>query len=216
MGRKYFGTDGIRGKTNAGVMTAAGPGSAARPDEAYDAAKFAVGLRADHAVALQALQHQLGTTPDLALRGGGEVRPAAAGVVQGDAVPEGGQVEGLGARGRPDRLVALAGEQRRLPADQGSVRLDEIEVPGRYVIREVGSGAGEPRIFAVNVTDEVSVAAGIGAAMALGACTSTTWIVRDGAEIHRSKLNFADAERRLSTAVTAVSPRVNARDIAAH
>jgi hypothetical protein len=46
------------------------------------------------------------------------------------------------------------GEQRRLPADQGSVRLEEIELPGRYVIRETGSGAGEARIFAVNVADD--------------------------------------------------------------
>ena len=55
-------------------------------------------------------------------------------------------------------LESPDGEQRRLPADQGSVRLDEIEVPGRYVIREVGSGAGEPRIFAVNVADDAESA----------------------------------------------------------
>jgi hypothetical protein len=46
------------------------------------------------------------------------------------------------------------GEQLRLPQEQGSVRLEEIEVPGRYVIREMGAGAGEPRIFAVNVADD--------------------------------------------------------------
>jgi hypothetical protein len=46
------------------------------------------------------------------------------------------------------------GEQRNLKPEQGSVRLDEVELPGRYVIREAGSGAGDPRIFAVNVTDD--------------------------------------------------------------
>ena len=46
------------------------------------------------------------------------------------------------------------GEQRRLTPEQGSVRLDEIERPGRYTIREAGAGAGEPRIFAVNVADD--------------------------------------------------------------
>jgi hypothetical protein len=50
------------------------------------------------------------------------------------------------------------GEQRNLKPEQGSVRLDELEVPGRYVIREVGSGAGEPRIFAVNVADDAESA----------------------------------------------------------
>jgi hypothetical protein len=46
------------------------------------------------------------------------------------------------------------GSQRRLTPEKGSVRLDEVEVPGRYVIREHGAGAGEPRIFAVNVSDD--------------------------------------------------------------
>ena len=46
------------------------------------------------------------------------------------------------------------GEQRKLTPEQGSVRLDEIELPGRYVIRESGAAAGEPRIFAVNVADD--------------------------------------------------------------
>jgi len=46
------------------------------------------------------------------------------------------------------------GSQRRLTPEKGSVRLDEVEVPGRYVIREQGAGAGEPRIFAVNVSDD--------------------------------------------------------------
>ena len=46
------------------------------------------------------------------------------------------------------------GNQRRIPAEQGSVRLEEIELPGRYVIRESGVGAGEPRIFAINVADD--------------------------------------------------------------
>jgi hypothetical protein len=46
------------------------------------------------------------------------------------------------------------GEQRRLTPEQGSVRLEEIELPGRYVLRETGVGAGEARIFAVNVADD--------------------------------------------------------------
>lgn len=50
------------------------------------------------------------------------------------------------------------GQQRRLTPEQGSVRLEEIELPGRYVIRETGPGAGEPRIFAVNMTDDVESA----------------------------------------------------------
>ena len=45
------------------------------------------------------------------------------------------------------------GDQKRIPAEQGSVRLEEIERPGRYTIRESGAGGGEPRIFAVNVAD---------------------------------------------------------------
>jgi hypothetical protein len=45
------------------------------------------------------------------------------------------------------------GEQRRLTPEQGSVRLEEIERPGRYALRETGVGAGEPRVFAVNVAD---------------------------------------------------------------
>jgi Ca-activated chloride channel family protein len=55
-------------------------------------------------------------------------------------------------------LETPSGEQKRLPADQGSVRLEEIELPGRYVIRESGVGVGEPRIFAVNVADDVESA----------------------------------------------------------
>jgi hypothetical protein len=46
------------------------------------------------------------------------------------------------------------GQPRRLRPEQGSVRFDEVELPGRYVIREVGAGVGEPRVFAVNVADE--------------------------------------------------------------
>lgn len=46
------------------------------------------------------------------------------------------------------------GDQRKLTPEQGSVRLEEIELPGRYVIRETGAAAGEPRIFAVNVADD--------------------------------------------------------------
>jgi hypothetical protein len=50
-------------------------------------------------------------------------------------------------------LESPDGQQKRIPAEQGSVRLDESEVPGRYTIRESGVGGGEPRIFAVNVMD---------------------------------------------------------------
>lgn len=55
-------------------------------------------------------------------------------------------------------LETPSGERRRLPIEQGSVRLDDVEIPGRYVVREFGTGAGEPRIFAVNVADEVESA----------------------------------------------------------
>jgi hypothetical protein len=50
------------------------------------------------------------------------------------------------------------GQQRKLKPAQGSVQLDEIELPGRYVIRETGAGSGEPRIFAVNMTDDAESA----------------------------------------------------------
>jgi Ca-activated chloride channel family protein len=50
------------------------------------------------------------------------------------------------------------GQQRRLTPEQGSVRLEETELPGRYTIRETGAGAGEPRIFAVNVADDAESA----------------------------------------------------------
>jgi hypothetical protein len=67
--------------------------------------------------------------------------------------------------GRSDRLrvapgvtgVSLEtpdGDQKRIPAEQGSVRLEEVERPGRYTIRESGVSGGEPRIFAVNVADQ--------------------------------------------------------------
>jgi Ca-activated chloride channel family protein len=51
-------------------------------------------------------------------------------------------------------LETPEGEQRRLTPEQGSVRLEEIELPGRYALREAGVGAGEPRVFAVNVADD--------------------------------------------------------------
>ena len=47
------------------------------------------------------------------------------------------------------------GQEKRLTIEGGAVRLEEIELPGRYVIREAGVGAGEPRIFAVNMADDV-------------------------------------------------------------
>ena len=55
-------------------------------------------------------------------------------------------------------LETPSGEQRKLPIEQGSVRLDEVELPGRYIVRESGAGAGEPRVFAVNIGDEVESA----------------------------------------------------------
>jgi hypothetical protein len=55
-------------------------------------------------------------------------------------------------------LETPSGERRRLPIEQGSVRLDEVELPGRYVVRESGGAAGEPRIFAVNIADDVESA----------------------------------------------------------
>lgn len=55
-------------------------------------------------------------------------------------------------------LETPSGEQRRLPIEQGSVRLDDVEMPGRYTVRETGPAAGEPRIFAVNVADEAESA----------------------------------------------------------
>jgi hypothetical protein len=55
-------------------------------------------------------------------------------------------------------LETPSGEQRRLPIEQGSVRLDDAELPGRYIVRETGPAAGEPRIFAVNIADEVESA----------------------------------------------------------
>jgi hypothetical protein len=50
------------------------------------------------------------------------------------------------------------GQQHRLTPEQGTIRLDEVELPGRYVLREIGVGAGAPRAFAVNVTDDLESA----------------------------------------------------------
>lgn len=55
-------------------------------------------------------------------------------------------------------LETPEGQPRRLQPEQGSVRLEEVEMPGRYVIRETGAGSGEPRIFAVNMTDDAESA----------------------------------------------------------
>lgn len=55
-------------------------------------------------------------------------------------------------------LESPDGQQRKLTPTQGSVQLEEIELPGRYVIRETGPGGGEPRIFAVNMTDDAESA----------------------------------------------------------
>ncbi|MGE3271663.1 MAG: BatA and WFA domain-containing protein [Chloroflexota bacterium] len=77
-------------------------------------------------------------------------------------------------------LESPDGQQRPLKVEQGSVRLEEIELPGRYVIRESGAGSGEPRIFAVNMTDDVESAIAPRARQAVaaparpGAATVTT------------------------------------------
>ncbi|MCC6175021.1 MAG: BatA and WFA domain-containing protein [Chloroflexi bacterium] len=55
-------------------------------------------------------------------------------------------------------LDLLGGEKRRLPVENGNVRLDGLDQPGRYVVREQGSGAGDPRVFSINLTDEVESA----------------------------------------------------------
>jgi hypothetical protein len=77
--------------------------------------------------------------------GGGELSPS---LVPGHPVnlPVGPGITSVNLE-QPD------GDSRNLTPEQGSVRLDEIEMPGRYTIREVGAGAGDPRIFAVNVAD---------------------------------------------------------------
>jgi hypothetical protein len=51
-------------------------------------------------------------------------------------------------------LETPEGQQLRLRPEGGSVRLDEIETPGRYTVRESGVGTTEPRVFAVNMTDD--------------------------------------------------------------
>jgi hypothetical protein len=50
------------------------------------------------------------------------------------------------------------GQVRRLQPEQGSIRLEEVELPGRYVIRETGAASGEPRIFSVNMADDTESA----------------------------------------------------------
>ena len=55
---------------------------------------------------------------------------------------------------REVRLEAPDGSVRTLPAEGASVRLEGIELPGRYTVRERGDAAGEPRSFSVNVADE--------------------------------------------------------------
>jgi hypothetical protein len=55
-------------------------------------------------------------------------------------------------------LETPSGEQRRLPIEQGSARLDDVEMPGRYIVRETGPAAGDPRVFAVNIADDVESA----------------------------------------------------------
>jgi len=47
------------------------------------------------------------------------------------------------------------GSRRALPLKDGLARIEGLELPGRYTVRERGSGAGEARMFAVNVADEV-------------------------------------------------------------
>lgn len=86
----------------------------------------------------------------VAYLGGGDLTPS---LLPGRAVtlPVGPSVTGAS-------LETPSGEERPLKIEQGAVRLDEVELPGRYVVRELGPSAGEPRVFAVNVADEVESA----------------------------------------------------------
>ncbi|MBA2449467.1 MAG: BatA domain-containing protein [Chloroflexi bacterium] len=54
------------------------------------------------------------------------------------------------------REVRLEGPEgaRALPVEGSSVRIERLEAPGRYTVRERGDGAGEARTFSINVADE--------------------------------------------------------------
>ena len=54
------------------------------------------------------------------------------------------------------REVRLEGPEgtRTLSVEGSSVRLERLEAPGRYTVRERGDGAGEARTFSINVADE--------------------------------------------------------------
>jgi Ca-activated chloride channel homolog len=55
---------------------------------------------------------------------------------------------------RQVRLETPDGNARTLPVQGASVRLEQLEQPGRYTVREQGDAAGQARVFSVNVADE--------------------------------------------------------------
>ncbi len=55
---------------------------------------------------------------------------------------------------REVQLEGPEGAVRTLPVTGASVRLDGLELPGRYLARERGEGAGAPRTFTINIADE--------------------------------------------------------------
>ena len=50
------------------------------------------------------------------------------------------------------------GGRRTLPVRDGLARIEGLELPGRYTVRERGVGSSEARMFAVNVADELESA----------------------------------------------------------
>lgn len=82
----------------------------------------------------------------VAFLGGGELTPS---------LPPGRRATLPIAPGVRDvRLDLPDGSNRTLPVEGASVRLDQLELPGRYTVRERGDGAGEARVFSVNVANE--------------------------------------------------------------
>jgi hypothetical protein len=55
---------------------------------------------------------------------------------------------------REVRLERPDGSASLLPVGGSSVVLQGLEQPGRYALREQGTGAGEPRVFSINVANE--------------------------------------------------------------
>ena len=79
----------------------------------------------------------------VAFLGGGELSPSLA-PGRGSSVPVGPGV-------RETRLEGPDGRVVNLPATGGSVRLEQVEAPGRYTLRD---SSGETRVFSVNVVSE--------------------------------------------------------------